>query len=136
MLHPLPESRRPPREAASGVTTTVGDVGAKDTPDHLHEQATLDQYVREQSDRAATSGMAAAEAADIEWCERAYAWIESLEPGTELDADSLRYAHGRSRAAGPLFRKASRAGLIEPIGISTSRSVTRHGGISRRWRRT
>lgn len=128
-------AERPPGEAAS-VTTRVGDVVSHLPTERHAEQQTLEAYARELAENARDHGLAVAEAADAEWADRAYAWIEGLEPGAELDADDLRFELGRSSAAGSVFRRASRAGLIEPIGISTSRAVTRHGGISRRWRRS
>ena len=99
-------------------------------------QLTIADYAKGLAENARDHGLAAAEAGDREYADKGYAWIKRLDRGTEFDADDLRFEFGSSRASGSIFRRASRAGLITPVGISTSRAPQRHRGISRRWIRT
>jgi hypothetical protein len=99
-------------------------------------QASLDDYVRGQGERASDTGLLAGERNDVEWAERAFAWIEALHVGTVVSADDPRQELGTSPAMGSVFRKAARAGLIVPFGYVESTAPWRHRGIQRtcqRW---
>lgn len=119
------------------VALVGGNVVSQDTPtDRYDAQGTFDDYQRQLAARARDTGMARAESADAEWADAAFAWIDRLPVGSEFDADDVRSEFGPSAASGSVFRRAARARLIEVVGITTSRARTRHGGISRKWRRT
>lgn len=122
------DSRHPGPET-SGLST------ARPCDDTAGEQERLEQFRLDFTERARDTGLQTAERNDAEWSERVFEWIEDLEPGTEVTADDVRSAFGPSMAVGSVFRRASRARLIECIGMSQSRSLTRHAGIQRVWRR-
>jgi hypothetical protein len=104
--------------------------------DRRHAQGTLDDELERLAGRARQHGIEAALSGDTEWSEHAYRWISDRPLDAVFTADDLRAELGSSPATGPVFRRASRVGLIEVIGIATSRYPQRHGGIARQWRRT
>jgi hypothetical protein len=73
-----------------------------------------------------------------DWVIDAEAEIARLAQGdTHFSADDIVSECGPAPSAGAVgavFRRASRAGVIEPIGVTTSRRLSRHGGLQRIWR--
>lgn|GEM_PF-4133388 len=67
---------------------------------------------------------------------------ELAESGTSFTADDitdvcgLPPVTGSPNAVGGLFIVASRAGLIEAVGVSRSRRPSRHAGLQRCWKGT
>jgi hypothetical protein len=130
-----PNEERPPTVAGSrqeGTATTPFQheriAGGKDTA-----QASLDDYVRDQVERARDTGLLTAERDDQEWADRALQYLEGPQVGLVVSADDLRHELGTSPAMGSVFRKASRAGLIEAHGITESSAPSRRKGITRTW---
>jgi hypothetical protein len=60
--------------------------------------------------------------------------------GVEFTADAMRETghvlDDHAGRIGGLFMAASRSGLIECVGVATSRTGSRHGGLLRVWRGT
>ena len=78
------------------------------------------------------------------WHHRARRVLDDLiESGQPFTADNLiarcghpdhgHAANGRNNAVGTLFRDASTAGRIVPIGVVKSSTPTRKGGMIRVW---
>jgi hypothetical protein len=105
--------------------------GGNDTP-----QPTLEDYVASMARNARDTGLQSSAHHDVEWCERVLNWTADLEPGVELDADDIRVEFGALAGCRSGFQARSQAHLIECIGMSESRAVTRHRGLQRRWVRT
>ena len=100
------------------------------------DQVALDDYRQHLADVGRDAGLESAERNDPDWSARVFDWVLHLEPGVEFDADDVRTNFGASGAVGAVFRKASKHGLIVCIGMSESRSITRHKSLQRRWVRT
>jgi hypothetical protein len=77
-------------------------------------------------------------ALDPDWADRAADVLrEFAASGEEFDAEDIRAVVGdpdSPGAMGAVFLQASRAKLIEPVGISRSTRIERHGGWARTWR--
>jgi hypothetical protein len=129
---------RPPNERGRGLTSPDpqdGHPAACSQDSSGVGQATLDAYIAELASRARDTGLATAERNDAEWANRVFAWIAGLEHGVEVTADDARREWGTSPAMGSVFRRASQAGLISPVGLTESTAVSRHKGLQRVWRR-
>jgi hypothetical protein len=96
-------------------------------------QASLDEYRAGVLQRARDTGIEAAERADAEWADAALDWLEQLPPGAIVSGDDLRRELGTSAAAGAVFLRAAKLGLIAKFDITTSTAPTRHGALTRRW---
>lgn len=83
------------------------------------------------------AGQQAALAFDRTWSDEAMEALERLAAdGTEFSADQLLEHVGEPASpgvVGAVFGKAARAGLIRAVGVSTSRRISRHGGLQRVW---
>jgi hypothetical protein len=88
------------------------------------------------TERAASTGMDSAARNDPDWLSSALAFIESLPSGVTFTADLVRANCGPSSAMGSAISAASRRRLIRAAGVTTSTSMTRHGGLLRVWERT
>lgn len=99
-------------------------------------QLTLDAYREQLATNARDTGMAAARRADPDWSERVLSWIWNLPTGLTFDADTISSEFGRSSAAGAVIRTSSQKGYIRSVGLSRSKSATRHGGFQLTWERT
>jgi hypothetical protein len=110
----------------------------RDRTSESKAQATLEDYAHEVAERAAATAISRVLSGDLdEWSDEALSWIGSLEGDTEFDASDLRRACSPAPSPnliGAVFRRASKAGLIEMVDVARSRDVTRHGGLVRRWR--
>lgn len=75
-----------------------------------------------------------------DWSERAKTWLQRLNPGSRLTAETLRLhvgpppAHGD--ACGAVIRGASRSGVIRAVGFTSSTRPDAHGRLLRVWQRT
>ena len=73
-----------------------------------------------------------------DWVVEAEAEIARLaQSGAHFSADDIVAEVGpapSTGAVGAIFRRAARAGVIEPVGVTTSRRVSRHSGLQRMWR--
>jgi hypothetical protein len=96
-----------------------------------------DEYRASISDRAKTTGQGRAVPADPDGFERALRAIMLLaEFGNTFDAGDVRTWAGpfeTGNVSGAAFSHAKRAGLIRVAGVTTSKAVTRHGGLVRLW---
>jgi hypothetical protein len=96
-----------------------------------------DEYRASLADRAKRSGQARAVQTDPEGFERAARAIAVLaEFGNQLSADDLRAWAGPFESPdviGAAFSAAKKAGLIRVAGTTTSKAVSRHGGLMRTW---
>jgi hypothetical protein len=134
--------RRPPTEAGSRPetsTTTIrehGLPGDKVFTTVTTAQATLDQYIEEQTVRARDAGFRSAEYGDPDYCRDVAKWIENLPAGYRFDADTIHSCFGASMASGSVVNSAARRGLIEHVGWTKSKAITRHGSDIKVWRRT
>jgi hypothetical protein len=113
------------------------------------EQATLDfdarswaerrsdEYRAELAERAKDTGQTRAATTDPEGFERASKAIAVLaELGHHFDAGDVRAWAGpfeTGNVIGAAFSAAKKAGLIRVAGVTTSRAVSRHGGLVRLW---
>ena len=79
----------------------------------------------------------ALDAEDPDWLEHAQRVLEDFaSSGESFNADDVRAVVGdpiRSSSLGALFGQAARRRLIRPAGVETSRRISRHGGLQRRW---
>ena len=125
-----------PDEQGTAPKSGPHDYGYPATSPHQDTavvQESLEDYRRTFAEQARDTGMQAAEATDPEWADRVLEFIYVQDAGTVLDADIVRREFGSSPAVGSVFRRASSAGLIRCVGITTSTAVSRHRGITRRW---
>lgn len=103
------------------------------------EQARLESYRNDLIDTVRRTGEQAALSFDRDWSDEALETLERLAAdGIEFTADHLIELVGEPaspNAIGAVFGKASRAGLIRMVGVSTSRRISRHGGLQRVWGR-
>lgn len=103
----------------------------------MSEQVNLEGYRAEMITAAADAGLRSAASADPDYVEDALEAIERLAAtGQDFGADEVRaLLGGVSRPSlGAAFRRASSLGLIRPVGVRSSSSVSRHGGLQRVWR--
>jgi hypothetical protein len=96
-------------------------------------QHSLDDYRDSLAANAAKTGMASSAAADPTWVSEVLDWIYGLPQGYRFDADLIRAAHGRSPAVGSVVNTARKRGWIVSVGVSRSKSVTRHAGLQLTW---
>lgn len=83
-------------------------------------------------------GIATVLEAEPDWSGAALRWIESLPPGSRVDAVSVTEKVGRperENAVGAVFGIASRRGWIKPVGIVQSSRPQRHAGRILEWER-
>lgn len=96
-----------------------------------------DEYRASLATRAKVTGQKRAAAADPGGFQRASDAIATLaELGRPFDAGDVRaWARPFSTGSviGAAFSAAKRAGLIRVAGITTSKAVSRHGGLVRLW---
>lgn len=101
------------------------------------EQATLDTYARDLADVARVSGQDCGRTADPDGFGRASKAIAQLAKlGRPFDAGDVRAWAGpfeSPNVIGAAFSAARKAGLIRSAGVTTSRAVSRHGGLVRLW---
>lgn len=75
---------------------------------------------------------------DRDWTEDGERTIRDLaESGKDFTADAVSFRCGpgpSNGAMGALFLQASRAGLIECVGVRSSSRLQRHSGLQRVWR--
>jgi hypothetical protein len=93
-------------------------------------RADIIQATQDAGEQAALSF--AREWADVAWDEL----VDLARSGQHFSADDLLARTGsapRPGAIGAVIRQASRRGLIEAIGIQTSKRVSRHNGLQRVW---
>jgi hypothetical protein len=96
-----------------------------------------DEYRASLASRAKVTGQGRAAAADPERFERASKAIATLaELGRTFDAGDVRAWAGpfsTGNVIGAAFSAAKKAGLIRVAGVTTSKAVSRHGGLVRTW---
>ena len=96
-----------------------------------------DDYRASLPNRAKVTGQAKAARTDPEGFERASRAIAVLaEFGNQFNADDLRAWAGPFESPdviGAAFSAARKAGLIRVAGVTTSRAISRHGGLVRLW---
>ena len=96
-----------------------------------------DDYRASLASRAKVTGQARAIQTDPEGFRRAARAIAVLaEFGNQFDADDVRAWAGPFESPdviGAAFSAAKKAGIIRVAGTTTSKSVTRHGGLIRLW---
>lgn len=96
-----------------------------------------DDYRTSLAKRAKLTGQAKAARTDPEGFERAAKAIAVLaEFGNGFSADDVRAWAGPFESPdviGAAFSAAKKAGLIRVAGTTTSKTVTRHGGLIRLW---
>jgi hypothetical protein len=97
------------------------------------EQGTLDDYRAALAKNAGDTGMTAGKAADPIWVADVLEWIYNLPAGNVFDADLIRSVHGKSSAAGSVVNTARKRGWIVSVGVSRSKSLTRHHGLQLEW---
>jgi hypothetical protein len=104
----------------------------------VSELQRLDSYRRQMVDAVRDTGAQLALRFDPAWSERAAEVIRDFAAsGEEFDPEDVRAVVGDPEsppAMGAAFLRASKAGLIEPVGISKSTRIQRHGGWARTWR--
>jgi hypothetical protein len=96
-----------------------------------------DEYRASLTDRAKRTGQARAAQTDPAGFERALKAISVLaEFGNTFDAGDVRAWAGpfeTGNVIGAAFSAAKKAGLIRVVGVTTSKAVSRHGGLVRLW---
>jgi len=96
-----------------------------------------DEYRASLSDRAKRTGQGRAVQTDPEGFRREARAIAVLaEFGNQFSADDVRAWAGPFESPdviGAAFSAAKRAGLIRVAGVTTSKAVSRHGGLVRLW---
>jgi Transcription factor WhiB len=101
---------------------------------HLHNyRATITDAAREAGEQAALSF--AREWSEIAWDELVDL-ARSRADFTAYDLVDRAGAPTSPGAVGAVIRQASRQGLIEAVGYTTSRRISRHNGLHRIWRGT
>jgi hypothetical protein len=98
----------------------------------------VEAYRDDLIDTVRRTGEQAALSFDRDWSDEAIEALERLAAdGIQFTADHLIELVGEPaspNAIGSVFGKAARAGLIRCVGYTTSRRITRHGGLQRIWR--
>ena len=98
----------------------------------------LDPYRAALIDAVQDEGMQRALSFARPWVEVAdEALLDLARSGRHFCADDLLAEVGPAPspgATGAVFKRAARAGIIEPIGFTTSQRLSRHGGVQRLWR--
>lgn len=96
-----------------------------------------DEYRAALADRAKGAGQTRAVHTDPEGFERASNAIAELAKlGRPFDAGAVRAWAGpfeTGNVIGAAFSAAKKAGLIQVAGVTTSKAVSRHGGLVRLW---
>ena len=115
-----------------------GEQAALDFDARSWAERRSDEYRASLADRAKTTGQGGrAVAADPEGFERVSKAIAELaEAGEEFTADDVRAWSGPISSPdviGAAFSAAKKAGLIRVAGVTTSKAVSRHGGLVRLW---
>ena len=104
----------------------------------MMEQVALEQYRRQVVEAVRSEGEQAALSFSREWADVAWDELVTLaRSGRHFTADDLTAEIGSppsAGAVGALFNQGRKTGLIEPIGVATSRRLSRHGGLQRMWR--
>ena len=102
------------------------------------EQLDLERYRAALVNRAADTGMEVAGRSDPDYQEAAFTAIQDLaRSGDVFSSDEISAILGPAPSPGAIgaaFRRAARAGVIEACGYTTSKRVSRHGGLQRLWR--
>ena len=102
------------------------------------EQLDFERYRAALISRVAETGMSAAASVDPDYQEAAFVAILDLaQRGDVFSADTVTAVVGPAPSPGAIgaaFRRAARAGAIEACGFTTSKRVSRHGGLQRLWR--
>jgi hypothetical protein len=115
-----------------------GEQAAIDFDARSWSERRSDEYRASLADRAKTTGQGRAVAADPEGFDRASKAIAELtKAGDEFTADDVRAWSGPFSlpdVIGAAFSAAKKAELIRVAGVTTSKAVSRHGGVVRTWR--
>jgi hypothetical protein len=92
------------------------------------------------ADRAKSTGQTRAVQQDPQGFERALSAIGALAAlGRPFDAGDVRAWAGpfeSGNVVGASFSAAKKAGLIRSVGVTTSKAISRHGGLVRLWEGT
>lgn len=100
------------------------------------EQDDLFTWARSMASAARNAGEDRAKVSDPDYCRDLEEWIYNLPAGYEFDANTIRSMFGASNAAGAVVGSAARKRLIEHVGWTKSRAITRHGADIKIWRRS
>jgi hypothetical protein len=124
-----------PRLRGSGAPCEEVAKRPEHSSDDRHDQGDLFAYADALARAASEEGMEGSRSADPDWFRRVLEWVWSMPAGHAFDADDIRAKFGRSTAAGAVIREASRKGYTRSVGVSRSKSTTRHAGLQLRWER-
>ena len=121
----------------SGSATTSQAQGNSGREEDAPQQATLEAFARHLSAIGRDTGERRTAEADPDGLARVLQVIAGLaaEGWTFTSADvRSRVGPGFGAVMGAAFHTARRQGLIEAVGVETSKSITRHGSLVRTWR--
>ena len=124
--------------ALSGSATTSQVHGNSGREDDAPEQTTLEAYGRQIATTLRVVGERRSRQSDPDAFDAALRAIEEVAAeGWTFDAADVRARLGPGYEAvlGAAFGAARRASLIECAGYGTSRTLSRHGSLTRVWRR-
>jgi hypothetical protein len=114
----------------------VNEQAALDFDARSANERYADEYRASLAARAKTTGQGRAVHSDPEGFERASRAIELAKLGRPFDAGAVRAWAGpfeTGNVIGAAFSAAKKAGLIQVAGVTTSKAVSRHGGLVRLW---
>lgn len=120
------------------MTATLFDID--DKPAHNCAGPTCSWCAWRERIAAAEAGTAAANAnRDLEWAQRADAWLADCVPAMAVITsddliDAVGLPVGSPNQIGARFKTWQRAGFIEMTGVTTSTRRTNHGRLLREWR--